>query len=76
MQCWKFLKINPQTPNKNESKVVGAGRDRLDVGDGAKKNCILWQKRTQKHNFVFVLPYNTKMNKGLIFTNKFYNLDY
>jgi hypothetical protein len=24
----------------------------------------------------FVLPYNTKMNNGLIVTKKFYNLDY
>jgi hypothetical protein len=57
-------------------KVLNSIGDHLDVGDGAKNFSILWQKRTQKHNFVFVLPYNSKMNKRLIFTNKFYNLDY
>jgi hypothetical protein len=33
-------------------------------------------KTNTKLDFAFVLPYNTKMNKGLIVTKKFYNLDY
>jgi hypothetical protein len=33
-------------------------------------------KTNTKLDFAFVLPYNTKMNKGLIVTKKIYNLDY
>jgi hypothetical protein len=33
-------------------------------------------KTNTKLDFAFVLPYNTKMNKGLIVTKNFYNLDY